>query len=243
MPELPLPPTELTKLVGHADASGFDNPTGAAEFPGINSSHVLDIGCGCGRIARRLMQQLVPPARYLGVDINKRMLYWCSHNLLRENWEFKHIDIHNRSLNPEGTLERAALPAGSDQFSLAVAWSLFTHVLERDLEYNLREAARCIWPGGVLVSTWFMFDKTSMPFMHDFQNALYINLDDPINAVVYDKEFVRGAFTRAGLSIFSVDPPAVRGHQWVLRARKAVVAPHVEFPEDAAPVGVARAPL
>lgn len=232
---LSLPPLEFARKVGHSDLSAFDNLAGAEEFPGLDCSSVLDVGCGCGRIARRLLQQTTPPARYLGVDINKPMLDWCRTNLAKIDWEFKHMDIHNAGLNPTGVHKNCPIPAQDAQFTLAVAWSLFTHVIEAELAYSLGEVARCLKPGGALVSTWFLFDKTEMPFMQEFQNALYINLADPINAVVYDKEFLRGLFTRLGMTITKAMAPDVKGFQWTLTAVK-MEGSHVEFPPDNSPV-------
>ena len=42
--------------------------------------------------------------------------------------------------------------------------------------------------GGIAVTTFFLFDKAGFPMMQEFQNAPYINLDDPTNAVIFDRE-------------------------------------------------------
>lgn len=240
---LPFPPPELMRLVGQSSREAFDNPSGADEFPGLDCSSVLDIGCGCGRVARRMAMQARPPLEYLGVDLNLTMAGWCKANLARPGWDFKHVDVYNRGLNPSGPHRRAPLPAPSGHFSLAVAWSVFTHILEADVEFNLGEAARCLRPGGWLVSTWFLFDREVFPFLQEFQHSLYCNVDDPTNAVVYDKAFVKKLFEDAGLRIRRIDPPAVRGFQWTLRAERSVEGSSAAFPEDLAPKGVVRAPL
>ncbi len=77
--------------------------------------------------------------------------------------------------------------------------------------------------------------------MQAFQHALYINVDDPTNAVIYDAEFVRQLYRDAGLRLYLVRPPPVRGFQWELYAR-AEAGDHVDFPADEAPTGLARAP-
>ena len=73
--------------------------------------------------------------------------------------------------------------------------------------------------------------------MQEYQNSIYINIDDPTNAVIYDFSFVRGLFQRQGLTIVQIIPPEVRGFQWVVYASKVAGAVGVEFPEDAAPFG------
>ena len=79
--------------------------------------------------------------------------------------------------------------------------------------------------------------------MQTFQNSLYINTDDPTNAVVYDKEFVRLLYDSCGLNIYRVDPPGIRGHQWLIYANRRMPVARFEFPEDAAPIGLARPPV
>ena len=79
--------------------------------------------------------------------------------------------------------------------------------------------------------------------MQTFQNSLYINLDDPTNAVIYDKQFVLDAFAKCDLGIVSIIPPEMRGFQWTVIAAKNRASEVSDFPEDRAPVGLARPPL
>ena len=243
MIKLPYPPLEMVKRIGHTNYDAFDNPTGQRVFPELESFSVLDIGCGCGRLARQFLQQNIPPRYYLGIDINLEMVQWCQANIVNPPWEFYHSNVHNRALNPNGKLTWEPIPSIDGVFTLAVAWSLFTHVLETEVVKNLSEVSRCLASGRYLVSTWFLFEKKGFPFMQEFQNALYINLEDPINAVVYDQAFVASIFTAAGLVIRKVVPPAVRGHQWVIYAEKSTEGVHISFPEDMASFGLARPPV
>lgn len=239
----PLPPNELTRMVGHPDAGHFDDGAGQELFPGTDSASVLDLGCGCGRLARLFQMQPQPPARYLGLDLHRGMLEWCRANLGRPGWDFAHTDVRNAGLNPGGRLPHAEIPAKDGSFSLAVAWSVFTHILEPSVEGQLREVSRVLRPGGILISTWFLFDKESCPFLQEFQNALYCNLEDPTNAVIYAKSHVAGMFKRQDLVLREIAPPAIRGFQWTLRAEKSGRGEHAPFPEDKAPVSIARPPV
>jgi len=94
----------------------------------------------------------------------------------------------------------------------------------------------------VLRTTWFLFDKVGFPMMQSFQNCLYINPDDLTNACIYDVGFVRELFSRHGLTITRADTPRIRGHQWLLYARRGS-EPHVAFEADLAPTGLARPPV
>ena len=243
--QLPIPPLELRRSIG--DAS-FDNPTGAViydEVPVAAYERVFDFGCGCGRLARQLMQQRTGrPKTYLGIDLNRAAVEWASANLsaVDSNYRFKHFDVFNLQFNSSATSLRRAFPTG-DTFSIAIAHSVFTHILEADVQFYLQEMVRVLAKDAFFVSTWFLFDKTLFPMMQEFQNSLYIQLADPTNAVIYDREFVRAIFRAAGLTITKVSPPQMRGFQWKLVAVPTGGQTEAEFPADNAPIGIARPPV
>jgi SAM-dependent methyltransferase len=234
----------MRELVGPTDAAAYDNPTGARVYPYLSAEQyesVLDFGCGCGRVARQLIQQRPRPRRYLGLDLHRGMIEWCRANLSPHapEFEFVHHDVPNPGFNPGSDKpEVAPFPADDSSFTLVQAWSVFTHLVEPHTPYYLREAARVLRRGGVFHTTWFLFDKSEFPMMQDFQTARYINHIDPSNAVMYDRKWVRRETAEAGLTIFSIIPPTIRGFQWVL-----LMAPSDEghadapFPPDDAPLG------
>jgi hypothetical protein len=90
---------------------------------------VFDFGCGCGRIARQLMQQSPRPQRYVGIDLHRGMIEWCRENLAPHapGFEFQHHDVFNPGLNP-GTDMRPPrtrpFPVGDRAFTLVNAWSV-----------------------------------------------------------------------------------------------------------------------
>src|ERR1035438_4553545 len=101
---LPLPPFEMRQLIGLTDEAAFDNPTGTSVVPNIAVDYynsVFDFGCGCGRIARKLLQQKPRPRRYLGIDLHAGMVNWCQQNLSPYDraFEFQHHDIFNAGFN------------------------------------------------------------------------------------------------------------------------------------------------
>lgn len=242
--EVPLPPIELMRTVGPVDPDFYRNPHRVDVFgherPGIDYSGVFDFGCGCGRLARQMMFQRSPPETYVGVDLNPHSIAWCRANLApaRPGLRFDHLDIFNRGLNPAGSRQPLPFPAADGGASLVIAHSVFTHILQPEVAHYMSECARVMRrPGGLFRSTWFLFDKALFPMLQDFQNALYINLDDPTNAVVYDLGFVRGLFDSVGLTIVQAIPPEVRGFQWILYAVPAGEGPAAAFPDDDAPLG------
>jgi len=241
---LPIPPLEMRELVGRTDPAMFDNPTGRPVFGNDIEAelydNVLDFGCGCGRLARQMMQQNPRPRNYVGIDLHKGMVRWDRENLQPrvEGFEFQHHNVYHRRLNPHAAAVVAAFPVEDHRVSLLVAWSVFTHLIQDQCEYYLREAARVLRPTGVMNSTWFLFDKSAFPMMQDFQNVLFINDVDPTNATIFDRKWLVQLTSALGLTIRSVSPPTIRGFHWTLQftpTRPGISA--VELPEDNAPVG------
>jgi SAM-dependent methyltransferase len=242
--DLPIPPLELRELVGPTDPSAFENPTGAPVFEEVDPDgyrFVVDFGCGCGRLARRLAQQSHPPKRYLGADLHRGMIGWCQENLAPRlsGFEFHHHDVYNPSFNPNPDLPRMApIPVASGEASLVVAWSVFTHLVQSQIEWYLGEVRRVLSDDGVAISTWFLFDKSGFPMMQDFQNALYINEGDLTNAVIFDRNWILSMIHKHDLTVSSATPPEIRGFQWILHLTPARAGGQsVSLPADDAPIG------
>ncbi len=245
---LPFPPLPMRQLVGPTEESFFDNPTGEPALPDIDAryfEHVFDFGCGCGRVARRMIQQRVPPRTYLGIDIHRGMVEWCQRHLTSHapSFRFEHFDAYNVGFNPQGSRSPQRFPATDGAYTLVNAWSVFTHILEPDVAHYLQEVRRVMTGDAMFLSTWFLTEKVYFPMMQEFQNALYINTNDPTNAVIFDRDWVRRSFAAAGLRLTAITPPRVRGFAWILIASSRPGASEADFPLDEAPFGVKRPPL
>jgi SAM-dependent methyltransferase len=204
---LPVPPLRYRLLVGPLDEQLYDNPSGDLFDSRVAADRyeaVFDFGSGCGRVARQLAMQRTPPRRYLGIDINRRMVEWCQRNMVPPfgRWEFVHHDVHNPLLGQFNSPKRRdRWPCGDGEFTLLFAHSVFTHLLADQAEYYLTEIARVLRDGGMAVTTWFLFDKQQFPMMQDFQNTMFINLEDPTNAVMFDRAYVTRVAASLGLSV------------------------------------------
>lgn len=237
-------------LVGRTDQADYDNPTGELIFPRVPESayeSVFDFGCGCGQLARQLLQQKSRPKRYFGVDVNREMVEWCRDNLtpVDPNFQFVHHDVFNPGLAPDNA-RRLTAPFGVEDsaFGLVLAVSVFTHLYEQQAIYYLREIARIMRPDGLFVSTWFFFDKREFPMMQRFQNTLFINENEPSNAVIYDRGWMREALDECGLCVVRTDPPDIRGfHWWLTMRHKRPGDEAFELPSDEAPYGSMPPPL
>ena len=245
--ELPIPPLEMRELVGPTELSWFDNSDGRLVFPELPDPkvyrEVFDFGCGCGRLARQLIQQRPRPQRYLGIDLHRGMIQWCQKNLqpAAPNFEFLHHDVANVFFNPGECKPRMApFPASDGEFTLVTALSVFTHLTEDQTKHYLAECARVLGPDGILVATWFLFDKADFPMMQEWDNALYMQYLDPSAAVMYDRAWVRQTARALGFTIFGLTAPTVRGFQWLLLMTRKPDAVELKLPPDRAPRGAVR---
>jgi SAM-dependent methyltransferase len=239
-----VPPPEMRALVGPTDVAAFDNPLGDLVFPYLDAltyRSVLDFGCGCGRVARQLIQQRESPERYLGIDLHAGMIHWCQENLTPRapQFEFAHHDVFDDSFNPgEGKPRFVPFPAQDGEFTLVNAISVFTHLTEDQAQPYLREAARVLSDDGLIHASFFFLDKRAFPFMQAHANALYVSWEHPSAAVVFDREWILESVRAAGLTVVAAHPPSIRGYQWMLEMRRSRPGlAEVELPLDSAPLG------
>lgn len=243
-PGLPVPPFEMRQLVGPTDPALFDNPSGDYVYPFLEPdvfAHVLDFGCGCGRVARQLIQQRSQPQAYLGIDMHRGMIKWCRTNLAPRapQFEFVHHDIGNRFFNP-GDQKPWALPFPADDqtFTLVIAWSVFTHLTQAQAEHYLAEVARVLRADGVLLATWFLIDRRQFPMLQGNASALYVSYEDPHAAVIFDRRWLQSRAKAVGLHVTHATQPQFRGYQWTIQLRpESSGHAEVEIPPDTAPLG------
>jgi SAM-dependent methyltransferase len=147
----PLPPAALRARVGlgssrreflevgrRASASilrAFDEATaasGSGEY-----GRWLDFGCGCGRVARPLIDSK-RIHRLTGVDIDRPAVSWCRRHLLGEF-----------AVSPP----RPPLEYEAGAFDVVCAVSVFTHMAESEQDAWIVELGRVLRDGGMLVAT------------------------------------------------------------------------------------------
>ena len=231
---IPIPPIELRRLVGPTDLETFDNSSGepvlslrrhsrvTPQIPVEVYDAVFDFGCGCGRIARQLLQQKPRPRRYVGIDVHRGMIDWCTQNLspIDPNFHFLHHDVYSPTYALENSHRLAEpFPVKDEEFSLLIAGSVFTHLFEQQAEYYLYEVARILRPQGIAFTSWFFFDKDSFPFLRPGPYCLYASLD-PTLAVIYDRRWFIDRVRCSGLCVRLTIPPQVAGHQWEVLLEK-----------------------
>lgn len=99
-------------------------------------NHILDFGCGCGRVMQNFRD--APATCHLyGTDIDRALIAWCQQYLTFAEWN------NNAALPP--------LPYPDQHFDLIYAISVFTH-LDEALQFQwLAELQRVAKPGALII--------------------------------------------------------------------------------------------
>jgi SAM-dependent methyltransferase len=230
------PPRRLSLYVGHGDFRA----TGE-EFLGLfrtladlrAQDRVLDIGCGIGRMARVLVPVLRPPGSYDGFDIAEPGIRWCQAHY-RDTpapFCFKHADLRNSVYNPAGrdTPDGYAFPYGDGSFDLAIATSVFTHLLPDAADHYLAQAARVLAPDGRLFATWFLtenVDAPPPPFRRDSSSPPAATTDPvaPETTVAYPEAWLRERLDVNGLELQAIHPGSWRASSTGLTLQDVMLA-------------------
>jgi SAM-dependent methyltransferase len=107
-----------------------------------DGNHVVDVGCGSGRLACQLAS--FPAIQYTGTDVVQRLLSYAEKLSKRPDWHFIHVG---------GT----SIPCVDASADFICFFSVFTHLLHEDTFKYFREARRCLKPDGLLVMSFLEF--------------------------------------------------------------------------------------
>jgi SAM-dependent methyltransferase len=179
------------------------------------SEQILDIGCGCGRVAAGLTTYLDRIARYEGFDCEASWIEWCQQSITPRfpHFHFQFVDVVAGAHNPEGKLQAAefTFPYPADTFDIALASSVFTHMLPGGVEHYVAETARVLKPGGRFLVSHLLFNtealqaveegRTIFDFRCELGPCRTFDPQTPEEGVAYEEGYVRAVFERNGLYV------------------------------------------
>ncbi len=213
-----LTPPRTLYFVGDGDfkATGHEFRKLFIEVGGLKPEHhVLDVGCGIGRMAVPLTSYLLPTASYEGFDIVQQGIAWCQTNITPRfpSFRFRHSDVRNNFYNPNGIYEAKGyrFPYEDARFDFIFLTSVFTHVFPPALENYLAEIARVLKPGGRCFITFFLMNDestaliaegvASQNFVHELDGCYTTYLPNPEGALAFREPYITGLYEKLGLSI------------------------------------------
>ncbi len=138
--------------------------------------HILDVGCGIGRVARPLTGFLSRDGRYEGFDIVKGGIDWCNkHYMDYPNFSFRYMPLHNDlyNLSSELSAKSFRFPYPDKLFDLVILTSVFTHMQPEAVKNYLDETTRVLKPGGHCFATFFLITKTSESYLDQSPNPFF----------------------------------------------------------------------
>ncbi len=176
-------------------------------------NHVLDVGCGIGRIARPLVFFLNEKGRYEGFDVVENGIKWCKkHYSPFQNFSFKYIPLINDLYNLDNhqRAENFVFPYDDNSFDLVVLTSVFTHMQAGEVKNYMHQINRVLRPGGRCFATFFLItdksenylNKSPSPFFPYREKDFFLHNKRVKNAnIAYRIEFIRDVSQEAGLKM------------------------------------------
>ena len=167
------------------------------------SSHIVDLGCGLGRLATGMLVEF-GDVQYLGIDINEDFVRWCEENIERchPTFQFVHLDIVNELYNPAGALDGSELrlPVDDASADIVYLWGVFTNMVPEHVESYIGEIRRILRSKGRCFLTAFVEDD--VPSV-TFNPAAYVPYDceAPLTVVRLSRQWLFSAFRRHGLQV------------------------------------------
>lgn len=169
-----------------------------------SGDRILDIGCGCGRLAAALTQHIGPHGSYRGVDIVAGLVDFANRHIAQRfpNFTFLTLQRDNPAYDPwrhQGaslvitSLEEACDPGTID---LCIATSLFTHLDTEMARETLAAMRRALAPDGRALISLFLLDagvralirrgRAAFQFEHAYGEGTYVqDPGGPLGALAF----------------------------------------------------------
>jgi SAM-dependent methyltransferase len=189
--------------------------------------HVLDVGCGIGRMAYPLTAYLTEKGSYDGFDIVKSGIDWCRKNISRKhpNFRFIHTGLYNQLYNTGAKTGagRFVFPYEGNSFDFVFLTSVFTHMMPDEVENYIGQISRVMKPGATCLVSFFLINEESenlmklhpthmnFPVNKGFYRLHSIQVDTA--NVAYDESWVREKMNSQGIGI-----EAIHYGQWCDRS-------------------------
>ena len=167
---LPVPPIEMIHHVGSVSGENFREVgmlvvADLVQFGLLANSNatIVDIGCGCGRVAMFIAPSLSDKGSYHGFDTWTEGIRWATDNITTyyPNMVFKTLVRAQEESGYRADTFRV-LDIDDNICDLVVATSLFTHLRYDAVCSYMREIHRIMKKGARAYLTFFIYDEESV---------------------------------------------------------------------------------
>ena len=201
------------------------------------SSHVLDIGCGYGRLAIPLTRYLDHEGVYWGVDVMREAIEDCKYRFGEgyPNFGFQHVDFHNGLYNPEAgpRSSDSILPFPDNHFDTVFLFSVFSHMKPDDVSLYFSEIHRILRPAGMLMATCFLLTQdaraaiergnTRRSFRFADDGFFVDTRESPESAIAYLPDQMDALIAASGLHHVHTFDGQWADRRWALSGQDAVI--------------------
>jgi SAM-dependent methyltransferase len=108
------------------------------------NDHLIDVGCGSGRLAKPLATYLT--GKYSGFDVVDDLVDYAKNLVPRPDWRFEAID-------------HIGIPEPDSCANMVCFFSVMTHLLHEHSYWYLEECKRVLKPGGQIVLSFIEFGE------------------------------------------------------------------------------------
>jgi SAM-dependent methyltransferase len=186
---------------GGFDAIGTTEAALLRHYGLPQDGHLVDVGCGSGRLARPMSQWL--KGTYLGIDLVPDLVAHARKIAARPDWRFEVID-------------HIGIPEADGRADMVCFFSVLTHLLHEQSYWYLEEAKRVLKPGGRIVFSFLEFrEPAHMKVFLDTVDAAKRKVEMPMNVFI-DREAIGVWAKQLGMEIVEIrdgaDPVVPEGN-------------------------------
>jgi SAM-dependent methyltransferase len=180
---------------------------------------VLELGCGCGRIAVPLGIFLDVKGNYLGLDYRNDLIQWASDNISSVffNVAFQYVDIYSPVYNTKGKIkaEDFSFPSNPNSYDVVIVDSLFNHFQAAGVANCLHEIKRVLKSKGWALCTFFCLNdihkknitesKSPLEFTYQVEEGVKRCYAQPDSAVAFEESTLIRMIDISGLELEHVE--------------------------------------